>query len=67
MDALSHPLLFSTALNPTADHPTVLMAAVQVEEQSAQGREDSLDKRQRKDSQLLPVILYLESGVLLKD
>ena len=66
-DALSRdPLAIPKALSPTADNLTILLVAVQVEEQPAKGVEDSLDERQWKDPELLPVILYLESGVLLR-
>ena len=36
-------------------------------EQPAKGGDDSLKERQRKDPELLQVILYLESGVLPAD
>ena len=67
-DALSRdPLPFPVAVTPSADNPTILLAAVQVEEQPQKGRKDCLNKRQRKDPELLPIILYLESGVLPED
>ena len=69
-DALSRDPVaawFPSATVPNADKPTVQLATVQVGEQSAKGGDDSLKERQRKDPELLQVILYLEGGVLPAD
>jgi len=69
-DALSHDpvaALFPSATVPNTSKLTVKLAAVQVGEQSVKGRDDSLKERQRKDSEHVQVILYLEGGVLPAD
>ena len=69
-DALSRDpvaALFPSATVPDAGKPTVQLAIVQVEEQSAKGGDNSLVERQWKDPELLQVILYLEGGVLPAD
>ena len=43
------------------------MATVQTGQQSTKGGGDSLEERQRKDPELLQVILYLEDDVLPED
>ena len=59
--------LFPSGTVPDAGKPTVQLATVQVRKQSTKGGDDSLKERQRKDLELLQVILYLEGSVLPAD